>query len=267
MPFMVENKVKDMSEIVGQEHIKRALEVAAVAGANVLLVGPPGSGKSMFCDVYATLLGDGEMKGVIGVSISHTVKALKQLWIDCDGQERLIIADELPELKRDVLYYIKELSRDYSIPVIANMHPCPCGYYGDIRHQCACTPGQIHKYRTNLSGSILEMFDIHIEAPALPARETVYLTGQKQYGSETTEKILSRIIPARELYNINHAKLALDEDSSRLLEMACSKLGMSGKAITKILQTARCIADLDGEDSIKTHHLSEAIQYRTMGRG
>ncbi len=263
MPLMTENKIIDMSEIAGQDHVKRALEVAAVAGANVLLIGPPGSGKSMFSDVYGNLLTNNNPHGIIGVSISSTVKDIKQIWIDNDGQDTLIIADEFPELKRNVLYYIKELSHDYNIPVIANMHPCPCGYYGDTRHQCTCTPSQIMRYRTNISGSILEMFDIHIETPALSGREIRELVSDK-IRNETTEQILGRVIPARERYRLHWMNLKLDEPTSSLLETACQKLGFSAKAISKIVRIARVIADLDNETDIKTHHIAEAIQYRTL---
>lgn len=257
-------KTLDMSEIAGEEHIKRALEVAATAQANVLLIGPPGSGKTMFTHVYGNLINSGVTTGIIGVSVGDSIKDVKTKFNDCDGQETLIVVDELPELKRNVMYYIRELSHDYSIPVIATMHPCPCGYFSDPRHQCVCTPKQIMNYRSKISGSILEMFDICIEVTGAHRREIDDLIKGRK--AETTEDVLSRIIPAYERYKQNREKLEISEDASRLLSTAVERLGFSMRRAKRIIQIARVIADLDSEDNVKTHHLAEAIQYRAMDR-
>jgi magnesium chelatase family protein len=256
-------KYTDLSEIIGQEHAKRAIEVASVSKANVLLVGSPGSGKSMLAQAYKGLFG--EPTEVLSISVSDTVRTLKQRVKDTEGRDTLIIADELPELKKDVLLYIKELSQQ-NIPVIATLHPCPCGYLGDPRKQCLCTPAQIAKYRSNVSGSIWEIFDIHIEVPPVSIRDICNNINGTGYMQESTENVLTRVIPARERYNLNRENLKPEKDAVELLSMACQKLGFSAKAVSKILRISRAIADLEDKDIIQSHHVAEAIQYRTLDR-
>ena len=263
MTATITYRAVDMSDIIGQEHVKRAIEVASVSKANILFVGSPGAGKSMLAEAYRGLLG--EPTEVIGVSVSDTVKSLKQRVKDTEGRDTVIIADELPELKRDVLLYIKELSQQ-NIPVVATMHPCPCGYLGDARKQCTCTPSQIIKYRSTISGSIWELFDIHIEVPPVSIRDICNNINGTAYMQETTENVLTRVNPARERYQVNQDNLKPTEDALNLLAMACQKLGFSAKAVSKILRIARAIADLDSEEVIKAQHISEAIQYRTLDR-
>ena len=264
MTATITYRAVDMSDIIGQEHVKRAIEVASVSKANILFVGSPGAGKSMLAEAYRGLLGNHEPI-VIRISISDTVKSLKQRVQDIEGRDTLMIADELPELKKDVLLYIKELA-EQNIPVVATMHPCPCGYWGDPRKQCCCTPSQIAKYRGNISGSIWEIFDILIEVPPVSIRDICNNIQGTLYMQETTENVLIRVIPARERYQVNQDNLKPCQDALDLLATACQKLGFSAKAVSKILRIARAVADLDQEDTIKAHHVSEAIQYRTLDR-
>jgi magnesium chelatase family protein len=260
------NKGVDLSEIIGQEHAKRAIEVASVSRANILFVGSPGAGKSMLAEAYAGLMGNTQPVKIIRVSVSDTIKSLNRKLETDYSQNTVIIADELPELKRDVLQYIKELSQAWNIPVIASMHLCPCGYLGDARKQCSCTPAQITRYRSTISGSLWELFDIHIEVPPVSIRDICNNINGTAYMQETTENVLTRVIPARERYNLNRDILKPCEDALNLLATAVQKLGFSAKAVSKILRIARAIADLDNEQVIKAHHISEAIQYRTLDR-
>jgi len=260
------NKGVDMSEIIGQEHAKRAIEVAAVGKANVLLVGSPGSGKSMLSEAYAGLLGNGEPVGIIKVSVADKIKSLTRKFETNHSQNALIVADELPELKRDILLYIKELSQAWNIPVIASMHPCPCGYLGDARKHCSCTPSQITRYRSTLSGSLWELFDIHVEVPPVSIKDLCNNINGTGYRGENTEQVLSRIIPARERYTVNKDNLKPTEDALHLLATACEKLGFSAKAVSGILRIARAIADLEGVEIIQAYHIAEAVQYRTLDK-
>ncbi len=253
------HKGVDISDVIGQEHAKRAIEVAAVSKANVLFVGGLGNGKGMLSEAYAGLLGNVE---VIRISVADTVKSLARKFDNGTKENVLIIVDELPELKRDVLLYIKEMSQTWNIPVVASMLPCPCGYLSDPRHSCTCTPAQVGKYRAPVSGSLGELFDIHIGVPPVPVKELLNNINGTGYQSENTEKVLSRVIPARERYRVNQNKLKPCNDAVDLLSTACQRLGFSAKAVAGIQKVSRAIADLESEDVIKSHHIAEAIQYR-----
>jgi magnesium chelatase family protein len=161
--------------------------------------------------------------------------------------------------------------------LVAAMNPCPCGYFTDGRRQCRCAPHQIRQYRAKISGPLLDRIDIHIEVPSVRYRE---LTGQS--GGETSETIKRRVNRARDIQkgrfrgaSLCNAGMSnrqiksccvLDEESRRLVEMAVDRLGLSARAYTRILKVARTIADLEGEESIRPSHVSEAIQYRTLDR-
>jgi magnesium chelatase family protein len=163
--------------------------------------------------------------------------------------------------------------------LVGAMNPCPCGYLGDPRHQCTCTPGQIHRYRRKVSGPLLDRIDIHIEVPAVPYKElSTELSGEK------SETIRERVVRARMLQlerfrgdkiycngqmKTKHIKkyCTLEEDAQRLLDAAMHRLGLSARAYMRILKVSRTIADLEGSGKIGSHHVSEGIQYRTLGRG
>jgi magnesium chelatase family protein len=158
-------------------------------------------------------------------------------------------------------------------------HQCPCGYLGDPRHQCTCTPGQIHRYRRKVSGPLLDRIDIHIEVPAVPYKEL-----SNEHSGERSETIRGRVMQARnkqlerfkgdKIYcngqmKTRHIKkyCKLKEDAQGLLETAMHKLGLSARAYVRILKLSRTIADLESSEDIHSHHVSEAIQYRTLDRG
>lgn len=260
MTTTMTQKHVDLSEIIAQEHAKRALEVAAVCKGNVILIGGSGNGKTMLSEAYAGLLG--ESTQIIRVSVADTVKTLTKKFEHNYGQTALIMADELPELKKDVLMYIKELSQAYNAPVVATMLPCPCGFLGDARHECTCTLTQVTKYRKSITGSLWDLFDIRIEVPPVSVRDICSSINGTAYTTETTENVLTRVIPARERYNLNKDELKPCQDALDLLSTASMRLGFSAKAVSKILRVARAIADLDDDETIKAHHISEAVQYR-----
>lgn len=206
----------------------------------------------------------------------------------------VLFLDELPEFKRNVLEVLRQpiengevtvsravasITYPASFMLLSAMNPCPCGYLGDPRHQCTCTPGHIHRYRRRVSGPLLDRIDIHIEVPAVPYKEL-----STEYSGEKSETIRERVIHARDLQvgrfngdkiycngqmKTRHIKkyCKLSEDAHKLLDTAMQKLGLSARAYTRILKVSRTIADLDASEDIRPHHISEAIQYRTLDRG
>jgi magnesium chelatase family protein len=206
----------------------------------------------------------------------------------------VLFLDELPEFKRSTLEVLRQpleegrvtISRALTsltypgrVMLVAAMNPCPCGYYGDAKRACRCTPNQISSYRGRISGPLLDRIDIQIQVPAVPFRD---LTGAAGDGEGSAE-MRARVLRAREVQNRRfgrsriHANAhmnsrlvkqhcALGLEAQRLLEMAMERLGLSARAYHRILKIARTIADLEAEPQIAPAHLAEAIQYRTLDR-
>lgn len=316
---------EDFSEVKGQEHAKRALEVSAAGGHNVLTIGPPGSGKTMLSKRLPTILPGMTFDEALESTRIHSVAGLLK-----DGQPLLatrpfraphhtisdialigggqvpkpgevslahngvLFLDELPEFKRNALEVLRQplengevtvsraaasVTYPASFMMVSAMNPCPCGYLGDPRHQCTCTPGQIHRYRRRVSGPLLDRIDIHIEVPAVPYKEL-----STEYTGEKSEGIRERVLKARNLQlerfrsdkiycngqmKARHIKkyCKLKDDAHSLLDAAMQRLGLSARAYMRILKVSRTIADLEGSENIRSHHVSEAIQYRTLDRG
>jgi magnesium chelatase family protein len=325
---MEENSIyeDDFFEVKGQEHAKRALEVAASGGHNVLMIGPPGSGKTMLARRLSTILPGmtfdealetTRIHSVVGLlrdgrsilatrpfrAPHHTISDVALIGggqIPKPGEVSLahngvLFLDELPEFKRNVLEVLRQPLENGEVTVsravasitypacfmlVAAMNPCPCGYLGDSRHQCTCTPSQIHRYRHKVSGPLLDRIDIHIEVPAVPYKEL-----STEYSGEKSEEIRRRVITARDaqlvrfqndsgIYSNGQMKTRhikkyckLKPEAQNLLELAMHKLALSARAYTRILKLSRTIADLEASEEIHPHHISEAIQYRTLDRG
>jgi len=201
--------------------------------------------------------------------------------------------DELPEFRKNVLEVLRQPLEDLRITIarvmgtvtfpaslmlVAAMNPCPCGFYTDVQHECTCSPLMIQRYRSRISGPLLDRIDIHIEVPAVRYRE---LMGRTM--GESSSAIRERVNRARDL-QLNRfrgsalycnaqmgarelqAWCGVDSAGDRLLELAVNRLGLSARAYTRILKVARTIADLEASGPIEPHHLSEAIQYRSLDR-
>jgi magnesium chelatase family protein len=173
---------------------------------------------------------------------------------------------------------VQSLTYPASFMLVAAMNPCPCGFLGDTKHDCTCTPPMIQRYRSRLSGPLLDRIDLHVEVPRILHRELA----DPRDGEPSTD-IRERVGRAREIQCERLARFGLhanaqmqarhirrfctvDDEGQKLLEMVTDRLGLSARTYTRILKVARTIADLTGEEQIRQPHLAEAIQYRSLDR-
>jgi len=157
-------------------------------------------------------------------------------------------------------------------------HLCPCGFFTDPHHECLCTPVQIQRYRSRVSGPLLDRIDIHIEVPAVPFKELSIEQSREDSATirlrvSTTRSLQAERYKKEGIYCNAHLKpkllkkyCAIDADSKRLIELAMNKLGLSARAYNRILKVARTIADFAQRDSILAPDIAEAIQYRSLDR-
>jgi magnesium chelatase family protein len=210
------------------------------------------------------------------------------------GHNGVLFLDELPEFQRNVLEVMRQPLEDGAVTIsraavsvtfparfmlAAAMNPCPCGYFGDPKRECHCTPPMIQRYVSKISGPLLDRIDIHIEVPAVKYKEL-----RTPILSEDSDSVRLRVIAARdrqleryrgEKKTYSNAQMlpkmlrkhcGISAEGEKLLENAISRLGLSARAHDRILKVARTIADLEAADNIAPKHLSEAIQYRTLDR-
>lgn len=310
----------DLSDVKGQLQAKRALEIAAAGRHSVLMIGPPGTGKSMLAARFPGILpGMSEEEALESAAMQslgsggfrlnewrkrpyrtphHTASSVALVGggsYPRPGEISLahrgvLFLDELPEFDRSVLEVLREpletghitISRaanqaDFpaDFQLIAAMNPCPCGYLGDPRGCCNCTPNLVARYRSKISGPLLDRIDIQLEVRALSEKE---LTSAPD--GESSASVRERIESAhgRQLQRQGKANNQLstkdidrwcspDDRGAQLLKQAITKLNLSARAYHRILKVARTIADLAHAEQIASTHIAEAIQYRKLDRG
>jgi magnesium chelatase family protein len=314
----------DFRDVKGQEPVKRALLLAAAGGHNVLMVGPPGAGKTMAAQrlpgilpplSFEEALETSKIYSIMGLlppgralltrrpfrAPHHTISDAGLIGGGTSpkpgevslAHHGVLFLDELPEFKRATLEVLRQpleegrvtISRATSsltyparFMLVAAMNPCPCGFFGDPRRPCVCSPRQINTYRARISGPLLDRIDIQIQVPAVRFEDLAATTGGE--GSQAMrERVMAARARQRERFagsrvfanaymTPRHLKefCALTPDTRRLLQAAMEKLAFSARAYSRILKIARTIADLEGLDTIAPTHVAEAIQYRTLDR-
>jgi len=315
----------DFADVKGQEGVKRALEIAAAGGHNIIMIGAPGSGKSMMAKRLPSILPPLTLAESLETTQIHSVAGklssgtslisqrpfrsphhtVSQVAMTGGGNKALpgevslahngvLFLDELPEFNKTTLEVLRQPLEDRKITIsrarytveypcsfmfVASMNPCPCGYYGDPTHHCVCTPGQISRYLSKISGPLLDRIDLHVEVPVVPFKQL----SQMQPG-ESSAAIRERVIKARQIQEqryknhkgvycnaqmterMLHEFAEPDSASLDMLRTAMERLSLSARAYSRILKVARTIADLEGSERIQSHHIAEAIGYRSLDR-
>ena len=314
----------DWSDVKGQEGVKRALEVAASGGHNVLMLGAPGSGKTLLARRLPTILPPLLLDEALEVTKLYSVAGLLAPHQSLVSERPfraphhtvshaglvgggsfprpgeislahhgVLFLDELPEFHRDVLEVMRQPLEDGHVTIsraqqslkfparfqlVSASNPCPCGYLGDAKRACVCSPNQVKKYQSRISGPLLDRIDLHVEVPRLSQSEMM-----SRAQGESSAVVRERVCRARarQVARLQADGLScnaqmgarqlrehcvLDDAAQGLLRNAIAQLALSARAYDRILKVARTVADLEGVDVIQLHHIAESVNYRALDR-
>ncbi len=315
--------VFDFKDVKGQIKAKKALEIAAAGGHNLLMAGPPGSGKTLLSKCFASILPPLELEEALEITKIYSISGLlskdtplintrpfrtvhhsaSAVGIIGGGSNPkpgeitlahrgVLFLDEIIEFPRAVLEVLRQPLEDGEVCIsraknavkypadfmlLASMNPCPCGHLGDPQKECICTEFQVQRYRSRLSGPLLDRIDMQIEVPRLSSDELLNLAPP----AESSADIRKRVVEARQIqaerykdYNIfTNSELTpklvkkfcqIDDTSRQMLKLAITKFNLSGRAYDRILKLSRTIADLEGSKEIQASHIAQCLQYRSI---